>query len=234
MTTRRFSFLFLLPFLAAGVAAGGCRNVPALTVEYSPNWPDDYEWVKPETRLEPVDLLFVIDDSPGMADGQARLGRALPALVERLGRVAGGLPDLHVGVISTDLGTAPYDSAGCTMPGGDGGRLLKGLHDSCANPVGQRFVVDVEPRGCEIIKSIVEGQPTTCTTHGCGQRNCDADAFAGFDGTATEPAGLVFSLDEHGCPRCRNYVDEPLAEVLACTTALGTTRSEERRVGKEV
>jgi len=222
MKTRRLSFLFL--FLAGvAAAAGGCRNVPAMSVEDTYNWPDDADWVHPETRREPVDLLFVIDDSAGMADGQVRLGRAMPALVERLGRVAGGLPDLHVGVISTDLGTAPYNSAGCELPGGDGGRLLKGLHDSCTNPRGQHFVADVAPRGCTITRTTDPDGAAICTSHDCVQANCDVAAFTGLDGTATEPAGLVFSVDEHGCPRCRNYADEPLADVLACTTALGTT-----------
>src|SRR4051794_18691035 len=52
-----------------------------------------------------LDLLFVIDDSPTMADKQNSLQRAFPALLAELSATEGGLPNLHLGVVSTDLGT---------------------------------------------------------------------------------------------------------------------------------
>lgn len=223
MTTRRFSFLFLIPFFSANVAAGGCRNVPALQIEDTPDWGDPNDWVEPATIRPGVDLVFVVDNSLNMADGQLRLARTLPALVEGLGRGETGLPDLHVGVISTDLGTAPYNFAGCEHPGGDGGRILKGMNDSCMNPWGQRYVVDVSPRGCTITRTTDTDGAPGCASHDCGQAHCDVAAFAGPDGVATEPDGLILVEDDAGCPRCRNYANETLAEVLSCTTDLGTS-----------
>lgn len=58
-----------------------------------------------------LDLLFVIDDSGNTADLQFNLSAALPTLFDRLANLPGGLPDLHVGVITSDLGTATSTSA---------------------------------------------------------------------------------------------------------------------------
>lgn len=60
------------------------------------------------------DLLFVVDDSPSMAEEQETLQRELPRLVQRLldGRAADGSPrfpsitNANIGVVSADLGTA--------------------------------------------------------------------------------------------------------------------------------
>jgi hypothetical protein len=71
-----------------------------------------------EVRATPVrdlDLLFVIDDSGNTAHLQTNLAAALPAFFTRLGAaIPGGLPGLHVGVVTSDLGTAT--SAGPSGP----------------------------------------------------------------------------------------------------------------------
>jgi hypothetical protein len=51
-----------------------------------------------------LDLLFMIDDSGSMDDDQANLGRNFPRLMDELRNLPLGLPDLHVGVVSSDLG----------------------------------------------------------------------------------------------------------------------------------
>src|SRR5687767_12752651 len=50
-----------------------------------------------------VDVLFVLDDSVGGLEMQASLRNALPAFVAELG--ISGLPDLHVGAVTSDLGS---------------------------------------------------------------------------------------------------------------------------------
>jgi len=85
-------------------------------------------------RVEKVDLLFVVDDSKSMLAEQASLRREFPALVRALttgeqldaaGNVRNRFPavtDLHLGVVSTDMGLAGVN----TVPscenglGGDG------------------------------------------------------------------------------------------------------------------
>jgi hypothetical protein len=62
-----------------------------------------------------LDLLFVIDDSPSMADKQANLATNFPELIDVLGTVPGGLPNVHVAVVTSDLGTK--DANGTIAPG---------------------------------------------------------------------------------------------------------------------
>lgn len=66
-----------------------------------------------------LDLLFVIDDSASMAEEQAWLTDGFGRLIEVLERIEGGLPNLHLGVISTDLGASQYIRS-CQGAGDDG------------------------------------------------------------------------------------------------------------------
>lgn len=58
-----------------------------------------------------VDLLFVVDDSPSMLDKQTNLKNAFPAFVNELSTLETGLPSLHIGVVTTDVGTKGADDA---------------------------------------------------------------------------------------------------------------------------
>src|SRR3954468_17978417 len=51
-----------------------------------------------------IDLLFVIDDSPSMADKQANLKANFDKFINVLNTIEGGLPDVHIGVVTSDLG----------------------------------------------------------------------------------------------------------------------------------
>jgi len=52
-----------------------------------------------------VDLLFSIDDSPSTLDKQNNLKNAFPAFIAELSTLDGGLPNVHIGVVTGDLGT---------------------------------------------------------------------------------------------------------------------------------
>jgi hypothetical protein len=69
-----------------------------------------------------IDLLFVIDDSPGMLEMQNALKTAFPMFVGELGRFTEGLPNMHIGVVTSDLGTkgAADSSAGPGIGSGPG------------------------------------------------------------------------------------------------------------------
>jgi hypothetical protein len=54
-----------------------------------------------------VDILFVVDDSPGMRDEQEGLATSFGRLVDGLRDADGQLPDLHIGVVSSDVGGGP-------------------------------------------------------------------------------------------------------------------------------
>ncbi len=211
-----------LALITAAVAfSWACIERPMKVADPAPNVISDFSAAQSATR--DVDLIFLIDTSLSMADEQVILQGNFPGLVRVLKDISGGLPNLHMGTISPDLGTSPYNIPGCERPGGDQGRYMKGPNNSCSNPVGQTFVVDVEPRGCTVSKNIVVGQTTTCPSHDCAQANCDVAAFTGLDGVATEPAGLQFAVDENGCPRCRNYSGQSLEQVFQCMASLGTS-----------
>jgi hypothetical protein len=91
----------------------------------------------PPGPIDKVDLLFVVDNSNSMSAKQASLKEALPGFIQALttGMRASGEPsgypalrDLHVGVVSTDMGIAGVEFSGCHADGGDDGRLQHTPH----------------------------------------------------------------------------------------------------------
>jgi hypothetical protein len=84
------------------------------------------------SRVEKVDLLFVIDDSNSMLGEQTALRAQIPHMIDVLtrGERFPGDPapftpitDLHVGVVSSDMGTSGVEFGSCHADGGDDGRL---------------------------------------------------------------------------------------------------------------
>ncbi len=121
-----------------------------------------------------IDLLFVIDNSPAMAAHQDHLRASADDLMRVLETTAGGLPDVHIGVVTTDLGARGADgsfgsadaASGCEGSGDDG-RLRIGRA-----PVGGAFVSDLQ-------------------TWDGRQRN--------YDGALTDVFGQVADVGAAGC-----------------------------------
>jgi hypothetical protein len=69
-----------------------------------------------------LDLLFVIDNGPGMAPMQAKLVDQIPAMMDVFAGLTAGFPALHAAVISTDMGAHSDKPAttGCSETGDDG------------------------------------------------------------------------------------------------------------------
>jgi hypothetical protein len=65
-----------------------------------------------------VDILFVIDDSPSMLDKQINLKANFPNFINVLNTIQGGLPDVHIGVVTSDLGAS--DAGGMSASGVSG------------------------------------------------------------------------------------------------------------------
>lgn len=50
-----------------------------------------------------IDILLVVDNSPGMSEQRDRVRAHAAGLAEVLGTLSGGMPDVHIGVVGTDV-----------------------------------------------------------------------------------------------------------------------------------
>jgi hypothetical protein len=135
----------------------------------------------PVTVNRNVDILFVIDDSPSMADKQANLGANFPNFINVLNTIQGGLPDVHIGVVTTDVGTkASQDSApgpaigqigngGCSGTG-DGGNL-----QTFGAPVTGTYISDIKQTNgtrtqnyTGVLATVFSAMATGAGAGGCG------------------------------------------------------------------
>ena len=85
-----------------------------------------------DTAARKVDVLFLIDNSSSMTAIQDRLMVAFPAFMDALGGVAGGLPDLHIAVVTSDLGAGDGSISGC-MQNGDAGSFQHAPRGPCTS-----------------------------------------------------------------------------------------------------
>src|SRR3954471_23474180 len=92
-----------------------------------------------------LDVLFMIDNSSGMASMQTKLAAQIPSFIDALESLPNGLPNIHIAVVSSDLG-APGDSTSvtCTTAGDQG---LFRISPSCASSGlvdGQSYISSVD------------------------------------------------------------------------------------------
>lgn len=106
----------------------------------------------PAQPARELDLLFVIDDSTNL-DMEIQLAEMSGVLLDRVAAAAGELPSLHIGVVTSDLGTtgslapdAPGPAIGSPGQGGCAGNGKDGVLQTSGAPVTGMFVVD-EPDG---------------------------------------------------------------------------------------
>lgn len=149
-----------------------------------------------------LDLLLVVDDSTAMDGFAGQLHANLPAIASSLEAMTEGLPELHLGVTTSVLGTGSAVVPGCPQTGAQG-RLHTG---SCTNPVGATYLVDVKPSGCEITSAT----SAECTAHACAEENC-----------GHAPGTWLVTDPQTGCPRCRNY-EGTLEDALLCLGDVGS------------
>lgn len=112
----------------------------------------------PVTVNRNIDLLFLVDDSPSMGDKQINLAKNFPEFIKVLKTIPGGLPDVHIAVATSDMGTkGAADSAagagigmlgqgGCSSTGKNGVMQLFG-----APVTGTSFISDIgQPDGSRV------------------------------------------------------------------------------------
>jgi hypothetical protein len=93
-----------------------------------------------------VDLLFLIDDSASMAPLQANLLRNFPVFMSALKALPGGLPNVHIAVVSSDMGAGDGTVSSCDATGGKNGIFQYTARGGCTSTglaSGATFISDV-------------------------------------------------------------------------------------------
>jgi len=103
--------------LAIIATTTGCIDRPLSEVVPTPNVEERVDFqVKQNNQL---DLLFVVDNSGSMRAEQISLAQNFINIINTLqSTLEGGLPNIHVGVVSTDMGNGSHP--GCSDAGDDG------------------------------------------------------------------------------------------------------------------
>ena len=104
---------FLLPLKLTGtlsalaLALWACNSHPLQAPTPAPEAQTNQNFMLNPARE--VDVLFLVDKSPTMRDEQASLAQNFPRFIEVLENIKGGMPDLHLGVITQDMGAGGYE-----------------------------------------------------------------------------------------------------------------------------
>ncbi len=207
----RFQTVAKLGFFALFISAvwmlGSCKkSFPQfIGPSIQASWSESRSW---KDRLEPLDLLLVLDSSPEMEVAKPALHdflRRLEQWVKPFGMTY-MTSQLSFTVMSGDLGAGKHTSIeGCTREGGDRGELgiLSGVDvaEMCIGN-GQRYLVDRPPLGCT--RQSFEGE---LVNNPCAQENCDMVSLPGEN--------LFLAVNRNGLETCRNFSGD-MIDVLEC------------------
>jgi len=184
-----------------------------------------------------LDLLFVIDNSPSMREKQIALANAFPRLLDVLAGIDGGLPDLHIGVVTSDMGTTSAASgeptAGVGQPGNGGcaGRGDDGALRHIDGMAARFLSTALAPDGTRVTNYTGElrdmlGALTQVGAGGCGfeqhlramQRAVENPLNVGFLRPDANLA-VVILADEDDCSARTGALFGPEAEALGPLTS---------------
>ncbi len=123
-----------------------------------------------------IDIVFMVDDSSSMAPIQAKLTAQFPVFMDVLKTLPGGLPNVHIGVVSSSMGAGRNPSIDqCTQGGGPtGGGIFQ-----------------VMPKG---------GAPCTRASLNAGQNFIvNVNGMANYTGDISDVFSCIAALGEGGC-----------------------------------
>jgi MYXO-CTERM domain-containing protein len=173
-----------------------------------------------------IDVLFVIDDSATMQTKQSAFLAGFYHWLTSVDALPWGRPDLHLGVVSTDLGIGPYSFDTCTGVGKDGLLQATAQIDGCTPPT-DRWISDEVGASGQRVTNYTAPLPQTfnCIAllglGGCGFEQPLAAMRRALDGTHAENAGflrddallaVVVLTDEDDCSASDTAVFDPDAE----------------------
>jgi hypothetical protein len=133
----------------------------------------------PVTVNRDIDILFVIDDSPSMLDKQNNLKANFPNFINVLNTIEGGLPNVHLGVVSSDMGT-------------------KGTNDSAPGPG-----IGSGPGSCSGTGKngnlLTNGTPLVSGTFISDTKNADGTRTTNYTGSLADAFSAIASVGASGC-----------------------------------
>jgi len=141
---RMVSRSLILPLLASALPVlSGCPDRDVSAVD--PNQSKEQQKEIPVSLNRDIDILFLVDNSGSMRQEQESLANNFPRFIDVLESIEGGLPNVHIGVISSNVGTGPVGGGGEACAGnGDNGNLI--VRDGCpALTNGDKFIEDIVP-----------------------------------------------------------------------------------------
>jgi MYXO-CTERM domain-containing protein len=97
-----------------------------------------------------LDVLVLVDNSNSMGEEQSAFNQAFPRFIEGLigANTGDPLPDLHIGVISSNMGAGGHNIQSCGGAGDDGALQASPRLAGCTAPFPERFIKDeVGPDG---------------------------------------------------------------------------------------
>src|SRR5690242_14348266 len=110
------------------------RRLLAVVVCASACAPSDPDLPQEATRAlianRNLDLLFMIDNSSSMRSSQTNLTANFPTFMDALENLPGGLPNIHVAVVSSDMGAGDGTIPGCSRAG-DAGKFHAAPTGAC-------------------------------------------------------------------------------------------------------
>jgi hypothetical protein len=175
-----------------------------------------------------LDLLFMIDDSHSMGDEQKTLRDNFPVFMQALEGIVGGVPDLRVAVISSDVGAGGLENDTCKGRGDQGRFLVKegcGLdprtahflatdgrgHQNFTGELAKAFacLADLGTRGCGFEHQLQAIRAALSATNPENQGFLRPDAYLGIimltdeDDCSGEPDAGLFAADVPGTSSLR-------------------------------
>lgn len=199
--------LFLIAL--ASLAASAC--ISREIAEVPPNQDKEQFHQIPLSQNRDVDILFVVDNSVSMEREQQSLQTNFYRFIDKLESIEGGLPNVHIAVISTDLGDGGH---GCNT--NDNGRFQSSARTGCTvSPPAGSFIVDVE-QGDDRARNFPDDQSLADTfaciarlgTTGCGFEQPLESMRRALNGSNPGNAGflredaylaIIFITDEDDC-----------------------------------
>ncbi|HJX64057.1 MAG TPA: hypothetical protein VJ860_08900 [Polyangia bacterium] len=152
-SSRRLSLLrwqylrWALVIPALPLALWACNGHKLQTPTPLPQMETDFTvLVSPERN---IDILFMVDNSPSMDPKQTALANNFPKMIAALEKLPGGLPDVHIGVVSSNMGAGNGAMGGnCGNGLGDRGLLWGNDPNDMTASVAAGSAYPVTPAGC--------------------------------------------------------------------------------------